>query len=106
MAKTMDILHIELDGKVSTKTVSEGDEDYLITSEEECYRLISEVKASNIRYTRNKLLAESDWTQNSDVPETTRAKWQSYRQALRDITTHEKFPDTFDRETDFPTKPS
>ena len=45
MAKTMDILHIELDGKISTKTVSEGDEDYLITSEEECYRLISEVKA-------------------------------------------------------------
>ena len=106
MAKTMDILHIELDGKVSTKTVSEGDEDYLITSEEECYRLISEVKASNIRYQRTQLLAQSDWTQNSYIPESTRAKWQSYRQALRDITTQEKFPDTLDVESDFPDKPS
>ena len=41
---------------------------------------------------------------NSDV--TMSDEWKAYRQALRDITKHEKFPDTFDVENDFPTKPS
>ena len=38
-----------------------------------------------IREKRDDLLLETDWTQNPDVPETTKAKWQSYRQALRDV---------------------
>ena len=40
-----------------------------------------------IRYHRNKLLSESDWTQNSDLnmsPEV-RKQWNDYRQALRDL---------------------
>jgi hypothetical protein len=39
-----------------------------------------------IRAERNKLLAESDWTQLPDAP-VDAAAWASYRQALRDITT-------------------
>ena len=39
-----------------------------------------------LRQTRNQLLLESDWTQNSDVPDATKTKWQTYRQSLRDIT--------------------
>lgn len=35
---------------------------------------------------RNELLALCDWTQLPDVPEATKDKWKSYRQALRDIT--------------------
>ena len=38
-----------------------------------------------IREKRDDLLLETDWTQNPDVPETTKAKWQVYRQALRDV---------------------
>ena len=38
-----------------------------------------------IRETRDVLLAETDWTQNPDVPSTTKEKWQTYRQALRDV---------------------
>tara|TARA_Y100001938_G_scaffold129026_1_gene183456 strand:- start:218 stop:583 length:366 start_codon:yes stop_codon:yes gene_type:complete len=38
-----------------------------------------------IREKRDALLLETDWTQNSDVPEATKAKWQTYRQALRDV---------------------
>ena len=38
-----------------------------------------------LRQTRNQLLLESDWTQNSDVPDETKTKWQTYRQSLRDI---------------------
>lgn len=51
---------------------------------------ISNVKTlfdlTELRQERNKLLTECDWTQFPDVPESTRLLWQSYRQALRDIT--------------------
>ena len=39
-----------------------------------------------LRAERNRRLSKSDWTQLPDVPEATRTAWQSYRQALRDIT--------------------
>jgi hypothetical protein len=39
-----------------------------------------------LRFERNKLLSESDWTQNPDVPQATKDKWADYRQQLRDIT--------------------
>ena len=38
-----------------------------------------------IREKRDDLLLETDWTQNPDVPDATKAKWQAYRQALRDV---------------------
>ena len=41
---------------------------------------------SDIRQNRNARLRETDWTQLPDVPAPTRAMWQPYRQALRDIT--------------------
>ena len=39
-----------------------------------------------VRKERDRLLAETDWTQNNDVPQSTRDRWAPYRQALRDIT--------------------
>jgi len=41
-----------------------------------------------IRQQRNRLLAESDWTQLADSP-ADKDKWAVYRQELRDITTQE-----------------
>lgn len=38
-----------------------------------------------LRDHRNKLLAESDWTQLPDAPVTDKQAWQRYRQALRDL---------------------
>ncbi len=38
-----------------------------------------------LRMVRNIKLTETDWTQNPDVPSTTRDKWLTYRQALRDF---------------------
>jgi len=40
-----------------------------------------------VRRDRDLLLAECDWTQNSDSPLTTekKAEWATYRQALRDV---------------------
>lgn len=39
-----------------------------------------------LRVERNRLLTETDWTQNGDVPESVKDRFTPYRQALRDIT--------------------
>ena len=48
-------------------------------------------KAAQIRSQRNQLLTASDWTQVLDAP-IDRTAWAAYRQALRDITSQEDFP--------------
>lgn len=57
------------------------------------------------RQKRNVLLLESDWTQTVDAPlsEEMKTQWQSYRNQLRDITTHSTWPHV--PEEDWPTKP-
>ena len=39
----------------------------------------------SLRNTRNKLLIESDWTQNRDVFLSNDEEWKIYRQQLRDL---------------------
>ena len=48
------------------------------------------------RAQRDKLLLDTDWTQTLDAPidEDTKAAYREYRQALRDITEQEGFPET------------
>lgn len=52
--------------------------------------------AEEARAERDKLLAETDWTQVLDAPidAETREAYRAYRQALRDIPEQEGFPDT------------
>jgi len=38
-----------------------------------------------IRGERDRRIAKTDWTQLPDVPEAIKLKWQTYRQALRDV---------------------
>jgi len=54
-----------------------------------------------IKYQRNMLLANTDWTQAPDINESTKQKWVTYRQQLRDITDQEGYPFN----VLFPTKP-
>ena len=63
-------------------------------------RLDADTAASH-RATRDAKLAETDFYALSDV--TMSSEMQSYRQALRDITTHENWPNLED--SDWPTKP-
>tara|TARA_R100000664_G_scaffold16186_1_gene24909 strand:- start:3530 stop:4003 length:474 start_codon:yes stop_codon:yes gene_type:complete len=56
-------------------------------------------KAVSERATRNQLLAETDWTANSDV--TMSDGMTTYRQALRDVPAQEGFP----LDITWPTKP-
>jgi hypothetical protein len=53
-----------------------------------------EKKADFIRNKRNKLLLDTDWTQLADSPlsEEKKETFRAYRQALRDITEQEGFP--------------
>lgn len=51
----------------------------------------AEQKATDHRLTRNRLLADCDWTQLSDAP-VDKALWATYRQELRDVTAQPDFP--------------
>lgn len=53
------------------------------------------------RNRRNQYLAETDWTQAKDVPDSVSAKWAPYRQALRDVPQQPGFPN----DITWPTKP-
>jgi hypothetical protein len=41
---------------------------------------------ADLRSKRDRLLASSDWVMMSDSPITDKTAWETYRQALRDIT--------------------
>ena len=60
-----------------------------IPTETEINNKIAELDAAEpmrlLREERDKRLSETDWTQNPDVPDATKTKWQTYRQALRDL---------------------
>ncbi len=58
----------------------------------EAWAVDSARAADDVRAARDALLAGSDWTQGRDIPEAVAARWQPYRQALRDITTQPGFP--------------
>jgi hypothetical protein len=49
-----------------------------------------DMAGDNIRRERNRLLSETDWMALSD--NTMTPEWSAYRQALRDITAQETFP--------------
>jgi hypothetical protein len=54
------------------------------------------------RIKRDRLLLNCDWTQTSDQNESTKLLWQPYRQALRDITEQQGFPNIIN----WPVKPT
>ena len=64
--------------------------------------LYDTLKEGYNRDIRNSELTASDWTQLPDSSADTTA-WATYRQALRDITSHENWPNLSD--DDWPTKP-
>lgn len=49
--------------------------------------------ADQVRAERDRLLAESDWTQVADAP-VDQAAWATYRQALRDVPEQVGFPES------------
>ena len=78
-------------------------EGILLTLKAKLWAENPEAVKESLRPERNRLLAESDWTQLNDSPvaEDKRAAWAAYRQDLRDLT------DDIDEngEVEFPVKP-
>ena len=60
--------------------------------------------ANHVRAARNAVLKSSDWRVMSDSPlsNSKKAEWQTFRQALRDITAQSGFP----TDVTWPSKPS
>jgi hypothetical protein len=49
-------------------------------------------QAKSVRDNRNRRLADSDWTQGKDIPDSVSTPWAAYRQALRDVPAQAGFP--------------
>jgi len=104
----------EIDGKWFTKFVAgpvftdtTDDEGKVTTAAENeaAYKAnIDAEAAASVRSQRNRLMAGSDWTQlaDSQLSDSVKANWITYRQALRDLPTATGFPHTMT----WPTKPS
>jgi len=71
--------------------------------EAEVARLIAEQPAKEARTKRDRLLTESDWVtiRATDTGTAVPTEWQTYRQALRDITEQTGFPENIE----WPEKP-
>jgi hypothetical protein len=82
------------------------DEDGVTTTKAEheaAYQATLDATAATaIRIKRTGLLADTDWTQLADAM-VDATSWGTYRQALRDITTHTSFP--YLAEEDWPVRP-
>jgi len=63
----------------------------------------AERKSVRLLLRRDSLLAQTDWTQTNDSPlsDADQLKYRAYRQSLRDLTTHENWPEL--QEEDWPT---
>ncbi len=60
--------------------------EFLGMTDSEAEAAVLEGNWNAVRLERDLLLSECDWTQGSDVPDSIKLNWQSYRQSLRDIT--------------------
>jgi len=86
----------QIDGKWYTKyilgPVFTDNEESTAAEQEAAYKVLKDAEqAKAVREQRNKLLADSDWTQLADAPVDS-AIWTAYRQALRDVTKQDGFP--------------
>mgnify|MGYP001182466407 CR=1 FL=1 len=65
------------------------DENQRIPTEDEVNEKLKELQTNEpfklLREERNKLIAETDWTQGRDVTLSNDLDWRTYRQALRDL---------------------
>lgn len=66
--------------------LTDDERNSMLTAWNEDETRIQDDKMVRLRHERNAKLAETDWTQSRDVTLTNDAAWQTYRQALRDIT--------------------
>ena len=59
-------------------------------TDEEAQQCHAEGLLNELREKRDELLKETDWVGGTDVPQSLKDVWQTYRQELRDITKTQK----------------
>ena len=92
-------------GPVFTDTTDDDGKVTTAADNEAAYKASVDAQAAaSVRSQRDRLIAECDWTQLSDsqLSDSVRATWVTYRQGLRDLPIAEGFPHTMT----WPTKPS
>lgn len=83
---------------VSTVITLQGIETQLIelsdSDEAEALAVANQRQSDTLRNSRDFQLNSSDWTQvpDSPLPNSDKTAWATYRQALRDITSHADWP--------------
>ena len=104
----------EVDGQWFTKFIAgpiftdttDGDGNVTTAADNEAaYKAgIDAQAATSVRSERDRLIAETDWTQlaDSQLSNSVKTSWVTYRQSLRDLPTASGFPHTII----WPTKPS
>lgn len=96
--------YLEGSADISTQKISSGSIVSKSSSEETAFN--NEVLSKDAQKKRYNLLLNSDYLQTVDVnlslSDTARSNWQTYRQALRDITEQAGYPSTIT----WPTKPT
>tara|TARA_X000001382_G_C3169713_1_gene179071 strand:- start:78 stop:578 length:501 start_codon:yes stop_codon:yes gene_type:complete len=85
----------------SDTTDSEGNVTTKASKDEKFLQKVDENKQERMRNIRNSMLTETDFYALSDV--TMSDSMKTYRQALRDLSTHSNWPNI--TESDWPTKP-
>jgi hypothetical protein len=96
--RTQELYFAELPTFIDGKWVQEVT---VVNKTQEQIEKYDEVKAGEMRWKRDTLIAETDWWASSDLTMT--AEQTAYRQALRDISSHANWPNL--EEADWPTKP-
>tara|TARA_X000001036_G_scaffold405294_1_gene413194 strand:+ start:1223 stop:1555 length:333 start_codon:yes stop_codon:yes gene_type:complete len=93
-------------GASEKKTLSDADKEWFVKHYNQTRQTDDEELADYQRRRRNASLDATDWIvqKSTEKGEAVPDVWQTYRQALRDLPTHENFPNLKDE--DFPTKPS
>ena len=84
-------------GPVFTDTTDEEGKVTTAADNEAAYKANIDAQAAEaVRRSRDTLIAETDWTQlaDSQLSDSVKADWVTYRQALRDLPTASGFPHT------------
>jgi len=68
-------------------------EDMPVVEEEAALPVDNRTEADFVRFERDMRLGWCDWTMMPDTDDTHRDAWLAYRQALRDVTNQEGFPE-------------
>lgn len=108
---TFEFMRVRSDGDYDFILSIDGEETVqrVIPADEKDFpygRLDETHEAQMNRQMRNGLIAECDWTQIADngISDADRAKWVTYRQELRDLPNHTKWP-RIDEHNAWPTPP-